>query len=331
MREPRFWWRKAGLLSTLLSPLAALYGTIAARRMTRSGARAGVPVICIGNVTLGGAGKTPTAIAVAQMLSAAGERVFFLTRGYGGREAGPKLVDASADTAADVGDEALLLARVASTILARDRVGGAALARAQGASVIIMDDGLQNGAIEKDFSLAVIDARRGIGNGCVFPAGPLRAPLAVQLARVDALLVVGDGDSGADVAADIGARGRPVWRGRLVPHPESAGAITRAVLAFAGIGDPDKFFATAEAVGINVAARRIFPDHHRFTTEEAAKLLMAADSEALALLTTEKDRARMTGDPALAGLMQRAHVLPVTMQIAESGELDAALAKVRGR
>ena len=331
MREPGFWWRKSGPLSALLSPLAALYGTVAAQRMARKGARAGVPVICIGNFTLGGAGKTPTAIAVAQMLAAAGERVFFLTRGYGGSNVGPKRVDAHADTAAQVGDEALLLARAAPTIVARDRAAGASFAKAQGATIIVMDDGLQNGSLNKDFTLAVVDARRGVGNARVFPAGPLRAPLDIQMRRVNALLVVGDGDGAASVAADARARGLPVWHGRLAPHPESARAITRPVLAFAGIGDPDKFFATAQAAGIAVAARRAFPDHHRFTAENAAELLMAADSEALALLTTEKDRARMTGDPALAGLLERAHVLPVTMQIDEIAELGAALTKVRGR
>jgi len=331
MHEPGFWWRKAGPMAALLSPLAALYGLVAARRMAQGGARVGVPVICIGNFTLGGAGKTPTAIAVAHMLQAAGERVFFLTRGYGGSNAGPKRVDVHADTAAAVGDEALLLARAAPTVVARDRVAGAAIAKAEGASVIVMDDGLQNGSLRKDFALAVVDGRRGIGNGRVFPAGPLRAPLVAQLARIDALLVVGDAEAARDVAGAAAGRRLPVWHGRLAPHPETAGAIARPVLAFAGIGDPEKFFATATAAGIDVVARRAFPDHHRFTAEEAAELLMAADSEALALLTTEKDRARMTGDPALSALMERAHVLPVTMEIEESAELAAALTKARRR
>ncbi|HEV2627407.1 MAG TPA: tetraacyldisaccharide 4'-kinase [Pseudolabrys sp.] len=331
MREPGFWWRKAGLASALLSPLAAAYGAVAAPRMARAGARAGVPVICIGNFTLGGAGKTPTAIAIARMLREGGERVFFLTRGYGGSANGPKLVDADADRADVVGDEALLLARVAPTIVARDRVAGASAAKAHGAQLILMDDGLQNGSLEKNFRLAVIDGRRGIGNARVFPAGPLRAPLAAQLARVDALLVVGGGAGASDVVAAAAQRGLPVWHGRLAPHHETAGAIARPVLAFAGIGDPDKFFATAQEAGLEIAQRRTFPDHHCFTAEEGAELLMAADRDALALLTTEKDHARMTADPALAALAQRAHVLPVTMQIDEMAQLQAALRKALGR
>lgn len=329
MHEPGFWWRKAGPLSALLSPLAALYGAVAGRRMARQGVSAGVPVICVGNFTLGGAGKTPTAIAIAQMLAASGEHVVFLTRGYGGSVAGPKRVEPHADSAAQVGDEALLLARAAPTIVARDRVAGARLAKAQGASVIVMDDGLQNGSLAKDFTVAVVDGRRSVGNGCVFPAGPLRAPLDAQLARIDALLIVGDGDGARHVIAR--ARGLPVWHARLAPHRESAGAITRPVLAFAGIGDPDKFFITAAQAGLTVAARRAFPDHHRFTAEDAAELLMAADADALALVTTEKDRARMTGDPALAALMERAHVLPVTMEVEEADALRAALTRATGR
>ena len=299
--------------------------------MGRTGARAGVPVICIGNFTLGGAGKTPTAIAIAHMLRESGERLFFLTRGYGGSASGPKLVDAETDKADVVGDEALLLARVAPTIVARDRVAGARAAQAHGARVIVMDDGLQNSSLAKDFALAVVDGRRGIGNACVFPAGPLRVPLDAQLARVNALLVVGDGEGARNVITAATRRGLAVWHGRLEPHRVSAGAIARPVLAFAGIGNPDKFFATAEEAGLTIAQRRTFPDHHCFTAEEGAELLMAADRDALALLTTEKDHARMTADPALAGLAQRAHVLPVTMRIDEMTELQAALRKALGR
>ena len=310
MREPAFWWRGAGPQAQLLAPLGLIYGAIATRRMAKTGAQPGLPVLCVGNFTLGGAGKTPAVIMLAKMLTDGGGRPFCLSRGYGGSEAGPKLVDGRSDSAAQVGDEALLLARAAPTVVARDRVGGAELARAQGASLIILDDGLQNPSLAKDFTLAVIDARRGIGNARVFPAGPLRAPLDAQLARTDALLVVGEGNAADGVAA------------RLVPDQAAVSALSgHNVLAFAGIGDPDKFFATARAAGIVVSRRRTFPDHHRYTPQEASELILRAEHSGLTLLTTEKDRARMDGDPRLAALAARVQTLPVTMVVQEAGEL----------
>ena len=320
MREPRFWWRRAGLAASLLAPAGACYGAMAAHRMAKVGARAGLPVICVGNLTLGGAGKTPTVIMLAGMLADAGERPFCLSRGYGGSVAGPKRVEARADTAAQVGDEALLLANCAPTIVSPDRVAGARAAQAAGASVIVMDDGLQNPSLTKDFTLAVIDARRGIGNGRVFPAGPLRAPLGAQLARTDALLIVGDGEAGRDIVK--AAPKLPVFNGHLQP---GAGAVAslhgRRVLAFAGIGDPDKFFATVAAAGIAIAERHAFPDHHVFSAEDAAQLVMQAEHGGLALLTTEKDRARMVGEPTLAALAENSHVLPVRMVMEEADAL----------
>ena len=175
-------------------------------------------------------------------------------------------------------------------------------------------------SLAKDFTLAVVDGRRGIGNACVFPAGPLRAPLAAQLARSDALLVVGDGAGARDVIA--AARNLPVLHGRLVPDPAAVAALkARKVFAFAGIGDPDKFFATVTAAGIAIAQRRAFADHHRYTAEEAAWLIMQAEHDGLALLTTAKDRARLAGEPALAALAAKAHVLPVTLVVEETDEL----------
>lgn len=326
MREPAFWWREAGLKAALLSPLAAGYGAIAGARMKREGARAGVPVICVGNFTVGGAGKTPTAMTLAAMLQQVGRKPFFLSRGYGGSDAGPKLVDAHTDSAAQVGDEPLLLARIAPTVVARDRIAGAEFARLQGADVIIMDDGLQNGSLAKDFTIAVIDGRRGIGNARVFPAGPLRAPLEAQLERTNALLVIGKDTVAQDVIAMAQTRGQPVWHGQLVPDAAAIADLkARKVLAFAGIGDPDKFFVTATEAGLSIAQHRAFPDHHCFTTEEAAALLMAADDNGLALLTTEKDRARMAGEPALAALATAAHVLPVKLVVQEAEDLRNAV------
>jgi tetraacyldisaccharide 4'-kinase len=322
MREPAFWWRDAGFAASLLAPVGFIYGAIAARRMAAKGAAAGVPVLCVGNLTLGGAGKTPTVIALARMLADAGERPFCLTRGYGGTLTGPKLVDPHHDLAVQVGDEALLLAHVAPTVVAGDRVAGAAFARAHGAGLIIMDDGLQNASLAKDFTLAVIDGQRGVGNRCIFPAGPLRAPLAAQLTRTDALLIVGEGHGADDVATQARAFNLPILHSRLAPDVSAVASLKgRRVLAFAGIGNPDKFFHTAEAAGIVVAERRPFDDHYRYTAEDAAELIMDAEHSGLALLTTEKDRARMAGERLLDALFARAHALPVTMMLDEADAL----------
>ena len=328
MREPAFWWRPTGLLSSLLAPLGAAYGTIAERRMTGRGALAGIPVICVGNFTLGGAGKTPTALMLVAMLREMGASPFCLTRGYGGSVQGPHLVDPHTDSGAEVGDEALLLARATPTVVSRDRVQGAAFAKAKGATVILMDDGLQNASLAKSLTVAVVDSRRGVGNGQVFPAGPLRAPLHIQMTRCDALLVVGDGQNEAarDVVARAGAR--PVFHGHLEPDETAVTALhARKVLAFAGIGDPHKFFATVEQAGIAIVERRAFADHHRFTAEEAAELTMVAEREGLSLLTTEKDHVRMAGDPALAALADKAHVLPVSMVIEQHEALRDLVAR----
>ncbi|MDO8878175.1 MAG: tetraacyldisaccharide 4'-kinase [Pseudolabrys sp.] len=327
MREPAFWWRPAGLTAGLLAPFGKVYGAIAEKRMARTGQPASLPVLCVGNFTLGGAGKTPTAMLLARMLRAAGETPYFLTRGYGGKVTRPRLVDAGKDAAHDVGDEALLLARIAPTVVGRNRVVGAALAKSKGASVVVMDDGLQNTSLAKDITLAVIDGRRGIGNARVFPAGPLRAPLKAQLKRCDALLVIGDDVRARDVVVQAGAL--PVFHGRLTPDPAAVTALrTRKVLAFAGIGDPDKFFATVEQAGIQIGARRAFGDHHRYSAEDAAELVMAAEHDTLTLLTTEKDHARMAGEPALAALAAQAQVLPVTLEV---DEMDALRALVLGK
>jgi len=312
---PSFWWQEPGTAAALLAPAAALYGAAAAARLRQTGERAGVPVVCVGNPTVGGSGKTPTAIALAQLLTDAGERPFLLSRGYGGRLAGPVRVDAAHHRADDVGDEPLLLARCAPTIIARERVAGARVARAAGASVIVLDDGFQNPSLAKDLAILVIDARRGIGNGLVFPAGPLRAPLDAQLDRAQALLLIGDGPA-ASLARDIEARGLALFRGRLVPDAASVAALTGGrVLAYAGIGDPEKFFATLTDAGVDVAIRRGFPDHHRFTAAEAAALVAEADRAGLSLVTTEKDFARLAYKRGLAALAARSRVLPVALAI----------------
>jgi tetraacyldisaccharide 4'-kinase len=326
MQAPSFWWRPGR--GMLLSPLAAFYGAAAWLRLQRPGRGVGVPVICLGNLTVGGGGKTPAALAVGRLLLACGERPFFLSRGYGGRLAGPVLVNRSVHRAADVGDEPLLLARLAPTIVARNRLAGAELARREGASVIVMDDGFQNPALQKDLAILMVDGRRGIGNGRVLPAGPLRAPLEAQLARAHALIVVGTPDGAAAVAERGRKRGLPLFHARIEPDRQTLSALAGSkILAFAGIADPEKFFATLCDAGLNVAERQRFADHHRYTAAEAQTLTARAQSQNLVLLTTEKDHVRLAGDPGLAELAGRAGTLPVRLVVDEDDAFRAMVLK----
>jgi tetraacyldisaccharide 4'-kinase len=314
MREPAFWWRPPGLASALLAPAAAAYGAIAARRLRQRGHRAGVPVLCVGNPTVGGSGKTPTAIAIAKMILAANARPVFLTRGYGGELRGPIRVDIAAHHADDVGDEPLLLSRVAPTIVSRDRVAGAKLAESIGADIIIMDDGFQNPSLMKDLALLVVDGRRGVGNSRTIPAGPLRAPLLLQLDHADVLLTIGDVAAARDVVSEASDRALSIFHGRLEPDPATLAALAdKKIFAFAGIADPGKFFATLTTAGMSVAETMSFADHHRYTASEAKSLLVRAERDGLHLLTTEKDLARLQGDDDIAELAARATALPVTL------------------
>lgn len=327
MREPDFWWSDSAS-GALLAPLGALYGALAAARMRQDGVRAAMPVICVGNLTLGGTGKTPTAIALARQLVANGERPVMLTRGYGGSESGPRLVEGHSRADA-VGDEPLLLARAAPTIVARDRPAGAALAAAQKASVIIMDDGLQNPSLRKDLVIAVVDGRRGLGNGRIFPAGPLRAALAAQMPFVSAVLIVGSpGPACAPIIDAARAHNIPVLHAKLTPDEDVIGSLRgRPLLAFAGIGDPTKFAATLEAAGVPPQRLVAFADHHRFSESDATDLLSRASTGALQLVTTEKDLARLAGSvtPALAQLAREAVALPVRLTFNEPDAIAGLL------
>jgi tetraacyldisaccharide 4'-kinase len=306
-------------MSSGLTPLAGVYGLIAGWRLQREGFDAGVPVLCVGNYHVGGAGKTPAVLALSRLLRDLGETPVVLSRGYRGRLGGPIKVDPARHAAADVGDEPLMMARTVPVVVARDRVGGAALARSLAATVILMDDGFQNPTLAKDASLIVIDGSRGLGNGRVFPAGPLRAALPPQLDRTDALIVVGDGTAAAPVAAAVAARGAPVLTAHLRADEASVAALLgKRVLAFAGIGDPARFFRTLRAAGIEVARERAFPDHHPFLKAEVDGLIAEAGREGLTLATTEKDFARLgRGEAAPSGIVPFA----VTLEFDEAGEL----------
>jgi tetraacyldisaccharide 4'-kinase len=320
MHEPAFWYRPSSWISRLLMPLGALYGAVAARRLHREGFKAGVPVLCVGNFHVGGAGKTPTVLALVKILRDLGETPVVLSRGYGGKLRGPIKVDPERHVAADVGDEPLMLARTVPVVVARDRIAGVALARAQNASVVVMDDGFQNPAIDKDASLIVIDSHRGLGNALVFPAGPLRAPLSPQLARTDALIVIGDGVAAEPVAAAVGAREKLVVTASLKADDASVAALRgKRVLAFAGIGDPARFFRTLRASGIEIVRERAFADHHPFSQSEIETLLAEAKRDALTLVTTEKDLARLWQSGGLPSWAQE--IVPFAVRL----EFDTAM------
>jgi tetraacyldisaccharide 4'-kinase len=322
MRAPAFWWHPPGVASALLAPFGAIYGMVAGARLKQRGASAGIPVICVGDPTLGGAGKTPTAIALVKLLLAAGERPCLITRGYGGRERGPLLVDPSVDSADAIGDEALLLARAAPTVVAADRVAGARFAAQTKPTVLVLDDGFQNPALTKDFSLLVIDGTSGIGNGRVFPAGPLRAPLAAQLAKAHALVCNGKGAAGEAVAALAAKQGIPAFAAKIVPDRFAAEKLKgQQVLAYAGIGRPEKFFRTLIEISAEVAEARAFPDHHPYSLREAEELLAAAKARGLVLVTTEKDQARIARASELAALHAASATLPVVLEFGDEAAL----------
>jgi len=283
MRAPDF-WRRPNAVARLLAPLGALYGaSVAFKARYAKAFDPGLPVICVGNLTAGGSGKTPVAIAIADMLRAKGHKPFFLTRGYGGSERGPALAS-RAHSAAVMGDEALLLARAAPTIVARDRAAGARLAKEKGATVLVMDDGHQNFSLRKNLSLVVVDAETGFGNGFQIPAGPLREPVAQGLARADAVVLVGDGQPQLDRF-----RG-PVLRAHLLAD---GGAFAgKPVFAFAGIGRPEKFTASLHEAGAAVIGSCFFADHHPYTEDDILELRAVA-GEAM-LVTTEKDFVRLS-------------------------------------
>jgi tetraacyldisaccharide 4'-kinase len=283
MRAPDF-WRRRNSAALLLAPLGALYGlSVALKARFAKPFDPGLPVICVGNLTAGGSGKTPVAIAIAERLRAKGHKPFFLTRGYGGSERGPAMAT-RAHSAAQMGDEALLLTRAAPTIVARDRAAGARLANEKGATVIVMDDGHQNFALRKSLSLVVVDAETGFGNGFQIPAGPLREPVAQGLSRADAVVLIGDG------SPDLGNFSGPVLRAHLKVEGDAFAG--KPVFAFAGIGRPEKFVASLEDSGAQVVGSCFFDDHHPYSEDEILQLKAVAGEAQL--VTTEKDFVRLT-------------------------------------
>ncbi len=293
-----FWWGKPGLRTVLLSPLACLYGSVAARRMLEAEPpQIDMPVLCIGNFTVGGAGKTPTCIAFAEAAKAEGLVPGIVSRGYGGTFKGVHLVDAEADTAALTGDEPLLLARHAKVAVSADRHQAAQLLQEQGCNFIIMDDGFQSARLFYDYALVVVDAARGIGNGKIIPAGPLRAPLKAQFRKASALLrIIPNHLKGADAAENVirmAARtNKPFFDARLVSVAEQPAA-GKKFLCFAGIGNPQKFYDSVAELGGVVVESRSFGDHYHYKPQDIRALLADARAAGLQLATTAKDFVRL--------------------------------------
>lgn len=327
MRAPRFWSNppdRPGLPARLLAPLGWIWAAVTRRRVARPPrARLAVPVVCVGNVTAGGAGKTPVVIALAQRLAARGVAVQIVSRGHGGSLPGPVRVDPARHTAAEVGDEPLLLAAFAPTWVARDRAAAGRAAEAAGAAAVLMDDGLQNPDLAKDLSLIVVDAGFGFGNGRVMPAGPLREPVGEGLARAGLVLAVGEPDARARFRAAWPDLPLPLAEGRLAPLPTGMDWAGLRALAFAGIGRPEKFYATLRALGAEVVATRSFADHAPFEPRLLARLEAEAAALGAQLVTTEKDAVRLP--PAFR---RKALVLPVRLDLADWEPLDAALARI---
>lgn len=320
---PPFWWDKPDWRAWALYPASAIYGAFAARGLKRGRReKVGLPVLCIGNFTVGGAGKTPVAIALANELTSRGHRPGFLSRGYGGSLTGTHLVDSENDSARLTGDEPLLLARQAPVVVSASRAAGARILAEQGSDFIIMDDGFQSARLHYDYALLVVDAVRGLGNGHVIPGGPVRAPLVDQLRHASAVMKLGEGN-GADRAIRMAARAaRPVFQAAAIPLPGS-GIEGRKLLAFAGIGDPQKFFNTAAAIGGEVVQTRSYPDHHLFSDEELGELIDLADGQGLELVTTAKDAVRLRhGTERARQFLQRLHVLEIEVRFEDDTIAD---------
>ncbi|NGM24112.1 tetraacyldisaccharide 4'-kinase [Roseomonas stagni] len=317
MRAPAFWAGGGGVMPLLLAPFSALYAQATARRMARPGWQAPVPVICCGNATAGGAGKTTVALDIGRRLADRGVAAHFLLRGYGGTTKGPLLVDPATHDSTLVGDEALLLADVRPTWVSADRAAGAKAAIEGNARAIVMDDGLQNPGLAKDLSLLIIDGGFGFGNGQIIPAGPLREPVAAAAARCQAAVLIGEDETGALAQLPPGMR---VLRAKLVAGPEAAMLRGQPVFAFCGIANPRKFFATLQESGAVLAGREAFGDHYQYDAGEIQDLLAQAEAARALLVTTKKDFVRIPPQ-----FRSRVTVVTVALQWQESAEIEGLL------
>jgi len=324
VKAPRFWQSDHGSVwQTVLWPAALLYrfgGLI--RRATTKPAVVKARILCVGNVTLGGAGKTPVVLALAKTAGEMGIRVGVVSRGYGGRLAGPILVDPRHHTADEVGDEPLLLAAQAPTWISRDRVQGALAAQRDGSELILLDDGFQNPSLHKNYALLVFDGGYGIGNGSVFPAGPLREPVDSALRRADMCLLVGQDRR---KLKDTVLKNADVQTARLLPESLTGFESGSRYVAFAGIGIPDKFFQTLRDAKLDLADTIAYPDHYQYTDQDLNDLIMKAKKHQASLLTTRKDFVRVP-----VGFAEHVQVLDVALKCDTDATLERIVRKAMG-
>lgn len=339
--EPSWWYDEhAVVVPRLLAPLSFVYGNVAGKRLLQEpGYRSRLPVICVGNFTVGGSGKTPFVRYLCDWMQRRGRKPAVLTRGYGGSDPGPVWVDPARHDAFAIGDEPLLLARAAPTVVARDRAAGARLieADARGFDTIIMDDGFQNRALAKTSSIVLVAAGRGLGNGRTLPGGPLRAPLAVQAHFADAVVIV---DTQPPASAErrraiveslVAASARPIFDAKVVPQAEGTFLTNQRVIAYCGIAGPERFFATVEGFGPARVERVAFRDHHMLSEAEAVDLLERARANSAILVTTEKDLARLAGiNGHRAALRMASRPIPIRIEIEERdrGNLEALIERM---
>lgn len=318
MQAPKFWYQKAALAAWALSPLGWIYGCTTAARVKKRGLHAQVPVICVGNLNIGGTGKTPFVSDLAQRLLGAQ----IVSRGYGGRVTGPVLVDLTRHTAADVGDEPLLLAAFAPTWVAKNRAAAVEAAQASGAQVILMDDGFQNATVSKDLSILVVDAKRGFGNGFCLPAGPLREPISAGLKRADLLVLIGTPLDGATFLQRYEIT-IPYVQANLQPLATGMTWQGARVMAFAGIGHPEKFFTSLRDVGANIIDSQALDDHQPLTESLMVRLSARAKAASAQLVTTEKDAVRLP-----KSWQGQVLTLPVRLQFLDEEPLSKVLQRL---
>ncbi len=314
------WWSEKGLISGALLPFSWVYGGgVRLCSYKKNPVKLSIPVLCIGNITAGGAGKTPVALSLGQMFKDRGINAYYLSRGYGGALAGPLLVDYQRHTAAQVGDEPLLLAQRLPTVVAHDRLEGARFAIAQGATLLIMDDGLQNHAFHKDCSLVVIDSAYGVGNGRLLPAGPLREPVNACLNHTNGLVVIGE-NKRFDL---LPWQGLPSFHASVAPKNPLP---VSALIAFAGIAHPNKFLSTLNAMDANIVKFIPFPDHHPYTEEDLRTLAHQSETMNAALITTAKDAVRLP-----PSFRNRVHVLHIELQWTDLSAVQTLLSPLMER